>query len=95
MRHSENCTCIIFIERNAIEHKDSIRFTEDNSRCICCSKGGKVGGAQDIIVGRCALGIIIHELGHAIGFYHEHRDEYIEILREMELYRKLITLDEY
>lgn len=84
MRHWENYTCIIFIERNAAEHADFIRFT--NTECDCCSYVGKIGGGQYVTVDKCEDGDITHELGHVIGFYHEHqrpdRDEYIEIKRD-------------
>ena len=39
----------------------------------CCSKVGRVGGAQELSVGAsCPLHTIVHELGHVIGFHHEH-----------------------
>ena len=55
-----------------------------NSCCSCTSRVGMVGNEQIIRAGeRCDKGIVMHELGHALGFWHEHsrpdRDEYIEI----------------
>mmetsp|Transcript_19225 Transcript_19225/g.25325 ORF Transcript_19225/g.25325 Transcript_19225/m.25325 type:complete len:809 (-) Transcript_19225:230-2656(-) len=41
----------------------------------CVSYVGKIGGEQNIVLdayGACAVGSITHEIGHAIGFYHEH-----------------------
>ncbi|KAH8271408.1 hypothetical protein KR018_009102, partial [Drosophila ironensis] len=84
MRHWENFTCIKFVERDAKLHANYIFFTVKN--CGCCSFLGKNGnGRQPISIGRnCEkFGIIIHELGHTIGFHHEHargdRDEHIII----------------
>lgn len=84
MRQIENFTCITFIERNATEHKDYIIFTE--RKCGCCAYVGKKSGPQTIGVKYCDQHSIIHELGHVIGFRHEHqrpdRDEYVEIKEE-------------
>ncbi|KAH8382433.1 hypothetical protein KR009_003504, partial [Drosophila setifemur] len=84
MRHWENFTCIKFVERDAKLHANYIFFTVKN--CGCCSFLGKNGnGRQPISIGRnCEkFGIIIHELGHTIGFHHEHargdRDKHIII----------------
>ncbi|KAI8044617.1 hypothetical protein M5D96_000788 [Drosophila gunungcola] len=84
MRHWENFTCIKFVERDASLHDNYIYFTVKN--CGCCSFLGKNGnGRQPISIGRnCEkFGIIIHELGHTIGFHHEHargdRDKHIII----------------
>lgn len=52
----------------------------------CCSFVGKRGdGGQAISIGKNCdkFGIVVHELGHVVGFWHEHtrpdRDEFIDI----------------
>ncbi|XP_055326261.1 dorsal-ventral patterning tolloid-like protein 1, partial [Sitodiplosis mosellana] len=79
----ENSTCIKFVERNENEHENFIRFTDYEDTCSCCSFVGKKGGAQDVVIGGCDKIGIVHELGHVIGFHHEHqrpdRDEFVEI----------------
>ncbi|XP_017850119.1 dorsal-ventral patterning protein tolloid [Drosophila busckii] len=84
MRYWENFTCIKFVERDENLHPNYIYFTVKS--CGCCSFLGKNGnGRQPISIGRnCEkFGIIIHELGHTIGFHHEHargdRDKHIII----------------
>ncbi|XP_017142281.1 dorsal-ventral patterning protein tolloid isoform X1 [Drosophila miranda] len=73
MRHWENSTCIKFVERNPEIHPNYIVFTVRS--CGCCSFVGKRGnGAQAISIGRNCdkFGIVVHELGHVVGFWHEH-----------------------
>ncbi|XP_055677103.1 tolloid-like protein 1 isoform X1 [Lutzomyia longipalpis] len=72
MRHWENFTCIKFVERTS-EHPNFIVFTE--RPCGCCSFVGKRGnGPQAISIGKNCdkFGIVVHELGHVVGFWHEH-----------------------
>lgn len=89
MRHWENHTCVKFVERDANNehHKNYIVFTE--RKCGCCSFVGKrSGGAQAISIGaHCdKFGIVVHELGHVVGFWHEHtrpdRDLHVKIIAE-------------
>ncbi|KAI4794022.1 hypothetical protein KUCAC02_032335 [Chaenocephalus aceratus] len=51
----------------------------------CASFVGCIGGEQAVFVGpQCTMGNIVHEILHALGFYHEHtrsdRDQYITVL---------------
>lgn len=61
----------------------------DVSSCRCCSYVGRRGGGpQAISIGKNCdkFGIVVHELGHVIGFWHEHtrpdRDEHVSIVRD-------------
>ncbi|KAJ8318436.1 hypothetical protein KUTeg_003527 [Tegillarca granosa] len=94
MRHWENYTCISFVERQP-EHSNYIVFTE--RPCGCCSFVGKRGsGAQAISIGKNCdkFGIVVHELGHVIGFWHEHtrpdRDQHVQII-----YKNIMPGQEY
>ncbi|KAH7932516.1 hypothetical protein HPB51_029300 [Rhipicephalus microplus] len=63
----------------------------------CCSFVGKRGnGAQAISIGKNCdkFGIVVHELGHVVGFWHEHtrpdRDQHVDIVT-----RNIMTGQEY
>uniref|UniRef100_A0A1I8JQL1 Metalloendopeptidase n=1 Tax=Macrostomum lignano TaxID=282301 RepID=A0A1I8JQL1_9PLAT len=77
--------CIRFVEKEN-SHSSYIEFTALD--CGCCSYVGRKGGVQSVSIGKNCdkLGIVMHELGHVIGFWHEHtrpdRDKYIEIIEE-------------
>ncbi|KAG9354733.1 hypothetical protein JZ751_001446 [Albula glossodonta] len=56
---------------------------------MCCSYVGRRGGGpQAISIGKNCdkFGIVVHELGHVIGFWHEHtrpdRDDHVSIIRD-------------
>ncbi|XP_019738363.1 bone morphogenetic protein 1-like isoform X3 [Hippocampus comes] len=85
MRHWEKHTCVTFMERTTEE--SYIVFTY--RPCGCCSYVGRRGGGpQAISIGKNCdkFGIVVHELGHVIGFWHEHtrpdRDEHVSINRD-------------
>ncbi|GMR48509.1 hypothetical protein PMAYCL1PPCAC_18704 [Pristionchus mayeri] len=83
MRHWEERTCISFVPKKESD-KHYILFTID--KCGCCSYVGRRGdGPQAISIGKNCdkFGIVVHELGHVVGFWHEHtrpdRDDFVDI----------------
>ncbi|CAL1294951.1 unnamed protein product [Larinioides sclopetarius] len=95
MRYWENETCVQFVERSPAQHPDYIVFTE--RACGCCSFVGRRGnGAQAISIGKNCdkFGIVVHELGHVVGFWHEHtrpdRDKHVQIIT-----RNIVAGQEY
>ncbi|MBP7282076.1 MAG: M12 family metallopeptidase [Leptospiraceae bacterium] len=76
----ENRTVLRFIRKTSL-HKDYIYITPSTG---CSSYIGRVGGAQSLnLATSCSYKNMLHEIGHAIGFYHEHqrfdRDDFIII----------------
>ncbi len=82
--HWTNNTSMRFVERtpnNASSHPNFLRFDSSNN---CASFVGMQGGEQSIMVSdACSVGSIIHEIGHAVGLFHEHtrpdRDNFVNI----------------
>eukprot|EP00794_Sanderia_malayensis_P019060 gene19060-20974_t len=87
-------TCIKFVKRKT--EKDYLYFYRGGG---CCSHVGRQRGKQHLSLGAGCLryGIIVHELGHAIGFWHEQnrpdRGNYIDILYNNVEYGKSINFD--
>ncbi|KAH6942999.1 hypothetical protein HPB50_013583 [Hyalomma asiaticum] len=76
----EEKTCLRFVPR-----KDQKDYVKLRSLRGCYSYLGRNGGEQALSLGDGCLykGTIVHELLHAVGFYHEHtrpdRDEYVDV----------------
>ena len=66
----------------------SARGRADGRRRCCSYVGRRGGGPQAISIGKNCdkFGIVVHELGHVIGFWHEHtrpdRDRHVAIIRD-------------
>ena len=83
MNTIERQTCLRFFHRSS--QNDYVLFTS-HSEDGCTSYVGRQGGSQEITLGPgCnSMRVIIHEIGHALGLWHEHsrpdRDSYIRVL---------------
>jgi len=84
IQHWTENTTMTFVELtddNRDLYPNYIRFDDSNS---CASFVGMQGGEQSIMVSdRCSMGSIVHEIGHALGLFHEHtrpdRDNFAQI----------------
>ncbi|XP_058971466.2 nematocyst expressed protein 6 isoform X1 [Pocillopora verrucosa] len=82
MRHwMSKVPCLRFVRRTT--HRNYVSFFFGGG---CYSMVGRVGGRQKISIGRGCdqIGVVVHEIGHALGFWHEQsrpdRDRYVNIL---------------
>ncbi|GFR84743.1 metalloendopeptidase [Elysia marginata] len=80
----ENYTCLRFPVREKV-HVNYVYFQSHSDSCD--SNVGMVGGRQVINLTplcRRLVGAILHEIGHALGFYHEQdrpdRDDHVDII---------------
>lgn len=84
IQHWEDNTGIAFVERtpeNESQYQDYVNFEPSEG---CASWVGRIGQRQAVWVSDgCTIGSIVHEIGHAIGLFHEHtrpdRDSFISV----------------
>ncbi len=87
MKHIEDKTSVKFVSRT--NQKDYVEFVYHNkSDHVCWSQLGRRGGRQTIALHKdgCGFGTTVHEICHALGFWHEQsredRDDFIDIIWE-------------
>lgn len=87
--HLQKNTHVEFVELNDTnrhQYPDFVHFLPAKGT-TCNSEVGRTGGEQVInLAPRCTKGNIVHEIGHALGLWHEQsradRNNYIRIVRE-------------
>lgn len=75
IRHWEAKTVLRFPPYDPARHRNFVKFVPKVSG-HCSSPVGKQGGEQRVsLAGGCKFGQVVHEIGHAIGLWHEQSRE--------------------
>lgn len=82
--HWNNNTTLKLVMRDASNEAQYDNYINFQSSFGCASYVGRQGAEQEIwLADTCTVGSIIHELGHAIGLFHEHtrpdRDNFVTV----------------
>ncbi|PID62927.1 MAG: hypothetical protein CSB44_02860 [Gammaproteobacteria bacterium] len=100
IEHWMSHTGIKFVERTAENESQYLNYVRFVDSMSCASYVGMQTDKpeQTIMVSEaCPLGSVIHEVGHAIGLYHEHtradRNNYITVLEENIRPSKLLNFE--